>query len=132
MRCRCASLGTAPASPSAAATRASSVRRPLSPRTAADSLKTVPPGEAMASVLRNIPSVTELLDSPPLKSLVNRVSRNVVVSGVRQFLDDMRTQVQSAAASIHVPTSAELAERIAQWIATDQHPSLAPVINATG
>jgi L-seryl-tRNA(Ser) seleniumtransferase len=86
----------------------------------------------MPNMLPNIPSVSELLESPPLKSLVNRVNRNVVVSGVRQFLDDMRTQVQSAAASIHVPTSAELAERIAHWIATDQHPSLVPVINATG
>src|SRR5262245_4620972 len=132
MRCRCASIGTAPASPSAAATRASSVRRPLSPRTAADSLKTVPPGEAMASVLRNLPSFTELLDSPPLKSLVNRVSRNVVVSGVRQFLDDMRTQVQTAAAGVHVPTASELAQRIADWIATEEQPPLRPVINATG
>jgi L-seryl-tRNA(Ser) seleniumtransferase len=86
----------------------------------------------MPNMLPNIPSVSELLESPPLKSLVNRVSRNVVVSSVRQFLDDMRTQAQSAAASMHVPTSAELAERIANWIASDQHPSLAPVINATG
>jgi L-seryl-tRNA(Ser) seleniumtransferase len=84
----------------------------------------------MSSVLRNIPSVTELLDSPPLKSLVNRVSNNVVVSGVRQFLGDMRTQVQSAAAN--VPTATELAQKIAEWIATEERQSLRPVINATG
>lgn len=82
--------------------------------------------------LRNIPSVTELLDSPPLKSLVNRVSRNVVVSGVRQFLDDMRTQVQSAAANVHVPSATELAQKIADWIATEEQPALRPVVNATG
>jgi L-seryl-tRNA(Ser) seleniumtransferase len=87
---------------------------------------------SMSNVLRNIPSVSELLESPPLKSLVNRVSHNVVVSGVRQFLDDMRTQVQSAAANVHVPAPAELAERIASWIAKDQQPTLVPVINATG
>ncbi|HZN34433.1 MAG TPA: L-seryl-tRNA(Sec) selenium transferase [Pirellulaceae bacterium] len=86
----------------------------------------------MSSVLRSIPSVTELLDSPPLKSLVNRVSRNVVVSGVRQFLEDMRSQVQTAAAGVHVPTASELAQRIADWIATEELPSLRPVINATG
>jgi L-seryl-tRNA(Ser) seleniumtransferase len=86
----------------------------------------------MSNMLRNIPSVGELLESPPLKSLVNRVSRNVVVSGVRQFLDDMRTQVQTAAANVHVPAPAELAQRIADWIATDQRPTLVPVINATG
>jgi L-seryl-tRNA(Ser) seleniumtransferase len=86
----------------------------------------------MSNVLRNIPSVSELLESPPLKSLVDRVSRNVVVTGVRQFLDDMRTQVQTAAANVHVPAPSELAQRIADWIATDQRPTLIPVVNATG
>jgi L-seryl-tRNA(Ser) seleniumtransferase len=86
----------------------------------------------MPNVLRNLPSVTELLESPPLRSLVDRVSRNVVVSGVRQFLDDMRVQVQSAASNVHVPTAAELAERIADWIKTEESPPLRPVINATG
>lgn len=84
----------------------------------------------MSNVLRNIPSVSELLESPPLKSLVNRVNRNVVVTGVRRFLDDMRMQVQSAAAN--VPAPAELAQRIADWITTDQQTSLVPVVNATG
>jgi L-seryl-tRNA(Ser) seleniumtransferase len=87
---------------------------------------------AMANMLRNIPSVSELVESPPLKSLVNRVSRNVVVSGVRQFLDDMRTQVQTAASGVHVPTSTELAQRIADWIAAEEQAPLRPVINATG
>ena len=86
----------------------------------------------MSSVLRNIPSVGELLESAPLKSLVARVNRNVVVSGVRRFLDDMRTQVQSAAATVHVPSASELAQRIADWIATEEQPSLRAVINATG
>src|SRR5436305_12910304 len=86
----------------------------------------------MTNMLRNIPSVSEVLESPPLKSLVNRVSRNVVVTRVRRFLDDMRTQVSSAAANVHVPAAAELAQRIADWISADQPPSVVPVINATG
>ena len=86
----------------------------------------------MSSVLRNIPSVGELLESAPLKSLVARVNRSVVVSGVRRFLDDLRTQAQSAAATVHVPSAGELAQRIADWIATEAQPSLRPVINATG
>src|SRR5262245_38736441 len=86
----------------------------------------------MSNVLRNIPSVSELLESPPLKALVDRVNRNTVVTGVRQFLDDMRTQMQTAAANVRVPAPAELAQRIADWIATDQQPTLVPVINATG
>jgi L-seryl-tRNA(Ser) seleniumtransferase len=86
----------------------------------------------MSNMLRNLPSVSELLDSPPLKSLVNRVSSNVLVGRVRRFLDDMRTQVQSAAANVHVPAALELAQRIADWISAEQPPSIVPVINATG
>ncbi len=86
----------------------------------------------MGNVLRNIPSVNELLDSPPLRKLVDRASRSVVVSGVRDFLENLRGEVQSAAAEIRLPTAQELAERIAQWIVDEERPSLRPVINATG
>src|SRR5688500_18051787 len=86
----------------------------------------------MANVLRNIPSVNELLDSPPLKSLMQRVNHSTVVSGVRQFLDNLRTEAQSRASSVGIPTPAELAERIAHWIAVEERPPLRPVINATG
>ena len=86
----------------------------------------------MQNPLRNIPSVNELLESPPLRRLVVNVSRNVVVSGVRSFLDDLRSELQTAAADIKWPTSHDLAQRIADWIQLDDRPSLRPVINATG
>jgi len=86
----------------------------------------------MSNVLRNIPSVNELLDRPPLRKLVERANRTAVVSGVRRFLENLRAEVQSAAAEIKVPGPAELAERIAQWIAAQETPNLRPVINATG
>ena len=83
-------------------------------------------------VLRNIPSVSELLDSPPLRGLVDRVSHNVVTSGIRTFLENLRRDVQSAAAEITVPSAGELAEKIADWIVREDKPLLRPVINATG
>ena len=86
----------------------------------------------MTNVLRNIPSVNELLESPPLRKLLDRASRSVVLSGVRDFLDNLRSEVQSAAAEIKFPATGELAERIAQWIVHEERPSLRPVINATG
>ncbi len=86
----------------------------------------------MPNVLRNLPSVNELLDSTPLRNLVERVNRNVVVHGVRDFLDRMRSEVQSAASEVKLPAPGELAERIAQWISHQQQPRLRPVINATG
>src|SRR5207244_10970920 len=48
--------------------------------------------------LRSLPSVGELLDSAPLRPLVARLSRNVVVHGVRSFLDELREEVERATA----------------------------------
>ena len=86
----------------------------------------------MSNVLRNIPSVNELLDSPALRNLIDRASRNVVVTGVRSFLENLRTEVQNATADVKVPTPHELAERIAHWISAEASANLRPVINATG
>ncbi len=82
--------------------------------------------------LRNIPSVNELLESPPLKGLVERLSHSVVVEGVRGFLDDLRGQMQGAAAEIAPASVSDLAERVARRIMESQAPPLAPAINATG
>ena len=84
------------------------------------------------SILRNIPSVNELLDSQPLKRLSHSVSRSVVVSGVRTFLDKLRDEARTAASDISLPVGSELAERIANWILATEKPPLRSVINATG
>ncbi|HEV3002844.1 MAG TPA: hypothetical protein VGX78_00215, partial [Pirellulales bacterium] len=84
------------------------------------------------NLLRNLPSVNELLESPQLKGLVDKVSHNVVVTRVRSFLDDLRSEVQSAAAEIKLPSVSELAEKIAHRILEWDEPALRPVINATG
>lgn len=82
--------------------------------------------------LRRIPSVSELLESPPLQGLVHRLSHNVVVSGVRTFLEDLRGDLKTAAAEFHFPSPSELAERIAQKLLRTEKKGLRPVINATG
>ena len=84
------------------------------------------------SVLRHLPSVTELLESGPLKPLVERVSHSVVVEGVRSFLDDYRQEVDPASDPKDVPPLAQMAERIARRILLGERSSLKPVINATG
>jgi L-seryl-tRNA(Ser) seleniumtransferase len=82
--------------------------------------------------LKNIPSVSELIDSPPLRSLIEKVSHNVVVTEVRSFLDNLREEFREATSEVKLPTAGDLAERIAQWIESDQRSKLRPVINATG
>src|SRR5690349_17335144 len=89
-------------------------------------------GHLVSNVLRNLPSVGELLESPPLKSLVGQASRNSVVAGVRRFLDNMTSQVQSAATGLHVPSATELAQQIADWIVREDRSGVEPVINGTG
>lgn len=83
-------------------------------------------------ILKNIPSVNELLESPQLRTMVDKVSHNVVVSEVRSFLDNLRNDVASRAADASIPSPAELADRIAQWISTGQRSHLRTVVNATG
>ncbi|MEX0818414.1 MAG: L-seryl-tRNA(Sec) selenium transferase [Pirellulaceae bacterium] len=86
----------------------------------------------MQNPLRNIPSVNELLESPQLANLVDRVSHHAVVTEVRGFLDRLREDVKSTASEMNIPTRSELAERIAEWIVKTEQPPLRPVINATG
>ena len=86
----------------------------------------------MQNPLRNIPSVNELLESPQLTALVDRVSHNVVVTSVRNALENLREEVQSTTADLNIPTPSELAQRIADWIVKSDEPPLRPVINATG
>lgn len=82
--------------------------------------------------LRNIPSVNELLESPSLRVILNRINRSTVVSTVRSVLDEVRNEVQNAAVERTLPSVSELAERIARRVMEAEKPSLVPVINATG
>ncbi len=84
------------------------------------------------SVFRNIPSVNELLETPALKKVVDRVSHNVAVTEVRTFLDNLRHELQSRAEELPLPSPTELSERIAAWISNEQRGRLIPVVNATG
>ena len=83
-------------------------------------------------VLRHLPSVTELLEAGPLKPLVDRVSHNVVVDGVRSFLDDYRQEINRENRPVDVASVTQIAERIARKILLGERSSLQPVINATG
>ena len=61
-----------------------------------------------ANPLRNIPSVNELLESPRLKGLVDRLSHNAVVSTVRAVLDETRQEVQTAASERSIPAGTKV------------------------
>jgi L-seryl-tRNA(Ser) seleniumtransferase len=81
-------------------------------------------------ILNRLPSVTELLDKPPIRALVDRWNRSTVMGGVRSFLDELRVDIERRAAEL--PSIRELAERAARYVVSRQQQSLGVAINATG
>lgn len=86
----------------------------------------------MANIFRNLPSVNQLLESPQLKQMVQTVNHSVVADGVRNFLDELREQVSTESGDVSIPTPSEIADKIANWLKTEEKPYLRPVINGTG
>src|SRR5216684_4360607 len=86
-----------------------------------------------AELLRQIPSVDELLAQPRLASLAQRVDREVLVEITRTVLADLRGRITGeAAAAVLAVDSLSLEERIASMVERVLASSLEPVINATG
>jgi L-seryl-tRNA(Ser) seleniumtransferase len=87
-----------------------------------------------AELLRQIPSVDELLLQPRLAELAKRVDRNLLVEVTRAALADLRAAIaQEAAASFRLSADPELLEaQIADLVERILAHSLQPVINATG
>ena len=86
-----------------------------------------------AALLRQIPSVDELLGRPRLARLCEQVQRAVVVESARAVLADLRALIardpEAAAAALD---PAKLDERVAAEVERALAFSLRPVINATG
>ena len=81
-------------------------------------------------ILNRLPSVSDLLEKPPIRALTERWNRSVVAGGVRSFLDELRTDFERRAAAL--PSIRELAERAARYVVSRQHQDLGVAINATG
>jgi len=89
--------------------------------------------DARAALLRQIPSVDELLGRPRLAQLCERVARAAVVEVAREALAEFRTLVardpESAASVLQAD---RLDDLVAAWVERSLALSLRPVINATG
>ena len=86
-----------------------------------------------ADLLRQIPSVDELLAQPRLAALAQRVNRELLVEITRTVLADLRGRIagEGTAATIAIDSLA-LEERITSMVEQVLASSLQPVINATG
>ena len=86
----------------------------------------------MNSPFRPLPTLREVLESPPLKGLVDRVQRHALVSRARELLEELQTQLQSAASQVPIPNPSELAQRVADWFYASPSAAGPTAINATG
>ena len=92
-----------------------------------------------ADLLRQIPSVDELLTQPRLAELAKRVDRNLVVEIARVVLADLRARITGQMTSVILAEISALAtdpaaleNRITSLVERILSHSLQPVINATG
>src|SRR5436190_5510751 len=83
-------------------------------------------------LLNRIPSVSDLLEKPPIRALVDRWNRSVVAGGVKSFLDELRSDLARRASEVSLPSVRDLAERAAHYVLSRQHHALGVAINATG
>jgi L-seryl-tRNA(Ser) seleniumtransferase len=86
-----------------------------------------------AELLRQIPSVDELLAQPRLAALSNRVDRNLVVEVARAVLADLRARIAGDSNWTAISLdAASVEELISTQVEKILSRSLQPVINATG
>lgn len=86
-----------------------------------------------ADLLRQIPSVDELLMQPRLAALAKRVDREIVVEIARTVLAELRGRIAGkGTAAVASLDSTTLEECIASMVERMLASSLQPVINATG
>ncbi len=83
-------------------------------------------------LLNRLPSVSELLEKPPIRALADRWNRSVVAGRVQTFLEELRGDLRRRAADAPLPSIRELAERAARFVMSQQQSSLGTAINATG
>ncbi len=89
--------------------------------------------ETQAALLRQVPSVDELLLRPRIAALAKRMDRGFLVETVREVLAGTRralTSGNSTAEALVSPTALE--ETIVEAVKKEFTPSLQPVINASG
>jgi L-seryl-tRNA(Ser) seleniumtransferase len=83
------------------------------------------------ALLRELPSIDRLLQTPVAIDLVEKYGRSLTVEGLRNSLEGARLAIQKGQAT-YVPMHAMLVEGANEWLASFLTPTLQPVINATG
>ena len=86
----------------------------------------------MNPLLRSIPSVSQLLETPEVAELCADYSHDVVVTRLRECLDDLRNALKIDSSIEELPSSSDIAHLARKSLTQLSRGSLRPVINATG
>ncbi|HZT83289.1 MAG TPA: L-seryl-tRNA(Sec) selenium transferase, partial [Gemmataceae bacterium] len=81
---------------------------------------------------RQVPSVNEVLEAPPLRDQLGQHPRELVVAAVRRELDDLRNRLKQGETFDGQDGAEALAARALARLGRELRPKLRRVINATG
>lgn len=85
-----------------------------------------------SELLRKLPRVDDLLSSPDVAALIERLPREMVVDSVRHVLDDRRARLRSGTGDEGLVKAADIARDACDRVARRLAPNLNAVVNATG
>jgi L-seryl-tRNA(Ser) seleniumtransferase len=95
-------------------------------------MSSVPASDPRSELLRQIPSVDELLKLPRLAGISARADRALLVDTARAVLDRLRQATVREPGGSPPPSLDAIADEVAAEVNRALAPSLIPVINATG
>jgi L-seryl-tRNA(Ser) seleniumtransferase len=81
---------------------------------------------------RNIPKVDKVLEWPGVKAFLEQYPRPVVITAVRETLDQVRSELLGGEATTETLAEESVTQRIAIALETTNTPGLRRVINGTG
>lgn len=83
-------------------------------------------------LLRQLPSVDEVLKAPEIKSLSLVYPRRLIVEAIRTSINEARGRIASSSASVKTVNLNTLISKVKKLVEEAHQPSLRKVINATG
>ncbi len=92
------------------------------------------PVSADSQILQLLPSVSKLLQEDSVQALIDLYSRELVVDGIQEYLEELRTQIQEGQLSDKVLSERidSLDSAVSSKLEQRLSPSLGNVINASG
>ncbi len=81
---------------------------------------------------RNLPSVNDILESPPIRELGKNHGHDLIVSAIRRELELLRQRLTQGETMDGEGNAASVAARVVERLGEELRPKLRAVINATG